>query len=259
MKQNTLSLLLLLIFAIGFYVIYLQNQKDQQKLKENQKKNNKKNKEDFESSEIITSEMKANEDYRQCLDQNAQLYYQSHGKYPGCHKTLRHLTNWGMGPQTNLGYGQMKYICPVSCLLKQPADCLQAKADNQNTVILDISRDLRDFKADTPAMKTELNKGFLAHDEHLNKLYGKEKVQEIVDYIYTSGRQISDPIFQKILTERTSVALGTEDQSEADPTATTGTPETAYTKPPELTLPAFIQFEGNNNENNMNTSNLLGM
>jgi len=249
MKQNTLSILLILLFVLGFYTIYLHNKRQttQQTPKE-----------DFASTEIISSNMKSNEDYRQCLDQNSQLYYQSHGKYPGCHKTLRDLTNWGMGPQTNLGYGQMKYICPVSCLLKQPSDCLEAKATNQNNVIQDISRDLRDFRADTPAMKLELNKGFEAHDKHLDQLYGKKHVQNVIDYIYTSGRQVSDPDFKEVLEERTSVALGRNDKSNSTPSPT---PQMNSGSFPAGTPPAFIGFGANNlnmNTTANNTSNILG-
>jgi hypothetical protein len=246
MKQNTVTLISILTFVIviGFYSFYL----------------NKKNKEKFVSTDIITSEMKADEDYRQCIDQNAQLHYQSNGKYPGCHQTLRDLTNWGMGPQTDLGYGQMKYICPVSCLLKQPSDCLQAKADNQNNVIQDISRDLRDFRADTPIIRKNLDTAVMAHDNHLDQLYGKKHIQDVINYIRTSGRQISDPTFQEILQERAIISL--ESNNKTNPTKDPSLEiEMAYTKPPEITLPPFGGFGANNlnmNTSRNDTSNLLG-
>jgi hypothetical protein len=246
MKQYTVTLILILTFTIGFYTIYLNT--------------NKSKKEDFKSDEIITSDMKNDEDYRQCIDQNAQLHYQSSGKYPGCHQAVRELSNWGMGPQTDLGHGQIKYVCPISCLLKQPSDCLQAKADNQNNIILDISKELRNFKADTPITKSELNKAVAAHDAHLDQLYGKKHIQDVVNYIYTSGRQISDPIFQKVLEERTTVAMGPYNNPESTPTPKSEI-EMAYTKPPEISLPTFGGFGANNlqmNTSRSDTSHLLG-
>jgi hypothetical protein len=247
MKQNVFTLIFLLTFIIGCYVIYLN-------------KVYKKNKEKFISTDIIASEMKGNEDYRQCIDQNAQLNYQSSGKYPGCHQTLRDLTNWGMGLQTDLGYGQMKYICPVSCLLKQPSDCLKAKTENQNNVIQDISRDLRDFSADTSVNKLALNNAVMNHDNHLDQLYGKKHIQDVINYIRTSGRQISDPTFQEILQERST--MGLDQKYTPEPTTDTSQNiEMAYTKPPEITLPPFGGFDQDNlymNTTRNNTSGLLG-
>lgn len=227
MKPLNILLILITLFIIVRCLVFVQ---DKEKIKEK-----------FQVSKFLQQQLINDDEYSQCVDKDAQLYYRSHGKYPDCQKAMEELTTWGMSGEDNIGYGKMKYICPVSCLLNSPTDCLRNKEKQQIQLIGDIHQSINDLSSQNPLHKMKIDTGLKNHQNHLDSLYQEQDVANALNYINQNVLVSSDPIYNEILSERgSSVPLPIEK------TVPNIAPTPSTTLEPELTPPSVISNLNNN-------------
>ncbi len=162
----------------------------------------KKRKESFDMLDIITSEMTSNQNYQKCLDQNQFINSQSKGKYQNCKHAVDNISRWGMGSESNIGYGQMGTICPVSCLLSTPSKCLENTVSEQEELLNKIKKQENEYRVNSFENLNQITNNLNNHSQHIDELYQKEYVQDFLRYQNDSVDSISDPIYNKIIKEK---------------------------------------------------------
>jgi hypothetical protein len=82
-------------------------------------------------SKIISDDLIANEDYQQCLSESNQISYLTNGKYSSCTDALSQLSSSGIDINSDIGFGQLSQLCPISSLVSSPSDCLKTRYKNK--------------------------------------------------------------------------------------------------------------------------------
>lgn len=176
------------LFIIFTITTYLKNKKEQ-----------------FDILDIITSEMNQDKNYQKCIDQNQFINTQSKGKYQNCKDAVQSISRWGMGSTSNIGYGEMGTICPVSCLLSTPSKCLESTVLEQEELLEKIKKQEHEYRVNSFKNLNKISNGLNNHSEHINNLYQKDYVQEFLRYQNDSPYSISDPIFNNIIKEKINI------------------------------------------------------
>lgn len=226
-KNTKVILTIILIIVIICYLIFL-----------NFFKKNLKWKEKFiTTKQILTDDLKSDEEYLQCINENSELQYKSSGQFSDCNNLLRDLSNWKMGPNTNIGFGQLKNACPLSCLTKQPSQCLANRLVGQDSTIDNLRSILAKKGNLKPQQIPSLNINVNTHKDYLNKLYKDKDISGIVSYIYKNNSvNMTNDTYKQVLLERASKSSTTLPKSSRMIIRPTSTP------------PALISYNPNNSD-----------
>ncbi len=194
-KNSAIFFTVILIIVIIFYLIFL-----------NVFKKNGKWKEKFiTTSKILSDDLKSDEEYLQCLNENAELEYKSSGSFNDCNNLLRNLSNWKMGPNTNIGFGTLKEACPLTCLSKQPSQCLQNRLVGQDSTLNNLGSILAKKGGVNPQQLPSLDINITTHKDYLDKLYNNKDITNIVSYIYkNNSAKLTNDTYKQVLLERAS-------------------------------------------------------
>jgi hypothetical protein len=228
-KNKPVFFTVILIIVIIFYLIYLNVFI---------KKSN--SKEKFlttsvqTTNQLLSDDLKSDEDYLQCINENNELQYKSNGKYNDCNVLLRDLSNWKMGPNTNIGFGALKTVCPISCLSKQPTQCLEKRLVGQDNTISNLGSIIKYKGNSNPQQIPSLDINLNTNQKYLDDLYNKKEISGIVNYIYKKNiNKLTNDSYKEVLTQR----------------GTTGTAAKAPTSrmkySPIATPPPLIAFDPN--------------
>jgi hypothetical protein len=162
----------------------------------------------FEVLDIITDQMKNEERYQKCLDQNQLINRESKGKYQSCHQAVQDISRWGMGADANIGYGKMGDVCPVSCLLSTPAKCLEDKVQDQKDLLNKMEKQEIEYNVTGFDNLRKITSGLDDHSHHINNLYQKEYVQNFLAYQNSSGAPVSDELYNQIVQQHIANVSG---------------------------------------------------
>ena len=77
-------------------------------------------------SSILADDIKANDEYQQCLNENNQISYLTNGKYADCQQAISELSSNGIDLNTDIGFGKLNEVCPISSLKSAPSKCLKS-------------------------------------------------------------------------------------------------------------------------------------
>ena len=188
--------------------------------------------ETFTVKEIIAEDEIAKEDYNKCLNENSQLFYKTNGVYNSCYKALNDLSNAGINPNDNIGYGKLKDVCPITCLLKTPSECLSKYETKQYKTLKDINNLITDSTLNDKFYYLKTDKKIKDQADYINTLYSNPEIIRSVNYLYLNSYPVGDPNYNLILDERKNLNID----------ATSITPSAIAT----LTTPAII-FGTNSN------------
>ncbi len=154
--------------------------------------------ENFTLQQVIINDNQANEDYRTCLNENAQLYYKTNGKYSSCFSTLNKLSEQGFTPNDDIGFGAIKNVCPLSFLSKMPSDCLDKRVKNQEKTLDDISRELSKYSTND-LFKSKIENDISNQQVFTSSLYDNPEIKEVINYINQYGYPTSNEEYNKII------------------------------------------------------------
>ena len=194
-KKTPIIFTIILIIVIIFYLIFLNVFKKDAKPKEKF----------ITTSQILADDLKSDEDYLQCINENAELEYKSSGKFNDCNNVLRNLSNWKMGPNTNIGFDVLKKSCPLTCLSKQPSQCLENRLVGQDSTLSNLGSILAKKGSVNPQQIPSLDINITTHKDYLDKLYKNKDITGIVSYIYkNNSSKLTNDTYKQVLLERSS-------------------------------------------------------
>jgi hypothetical protein len=152
---------------------------------DNRNYNNNKFEERFNvvSSNILINDIKADEEFKKCIDENANLNFITNGKYPDCHNMMLDLASSGIGSGDNIGFGKINELCPISSLSKAPKDCMENRLEAQYDTIEDITKLLNEKKASIPIRFKKVDIELKNHKEHIDNIYSNENIQDFLKHI----------------------------------------------------------------------------
>ena len=205
---------IILIIVIIFYLIYLnvltKNNNSKEKFLTTSKT----------SKEVLSDDLKSDENYLQCINENSELQYKSSGKYSDCNSLLRNLSNWKMGPDTNIGFGTLNDICPITCLSKQPSQCLQKRLVGQDNTIDNLGTIIKHRGNSNPQQIPSLDINLNIHNKYLDNLYKNKEISGIVDYIYKKNvHKLTNDSYKEVLTQRARIAKAPTSRMKISPRA----------------------------------------
>lgn len=198
--------------------------------------------ETFTVKEIIAEDEIAKEDYNKCLNENSQLFYKTNGVYNSCYKALNDLSNAGINPNDNIGYGKLKDVCPITCLLKTPSECLSKYETKQYQTLKDINNLITDSTLNDKFYHLKTDKKIKDQADYINTLYSNPEIIRSVNYLYLNSYPVGDPNYNLILDERKNLNIDA-------PSKTPSSIDNIAT----LTTPAIIFGTNSNMKINSNT------
>jgi hypothetical protein len=159
----------------------------------------------FTNAKILAEDIKSEEKYRQCINENSLIEQKTNGKIKGCNALLAKLTSTGNAVNNNTAYGKLSELCPVSTLSKTPSDCLEHRIATQTQLIDSLSNEIGNLKKITLTQKTNIDNGDLEHNAHLNTLYSNKEIDDAVKYIDKNRFRIDNDEYEQILNKRTQI------------------------------------------------------
>lgn len=194
-----------IVFLFLFVISHLAELADNFKIKQEKRK-----KEMFDVLDIVTDQMRSEERYQKCLDQNQLINRESKGKYQNCHQAVKNMTRWGMGADANIGYGKMGEVCPVSCLVSTPAKCLEDKVLDQDDLLNKMEKQENEYNVSGFDNLRQITSKLDNHSQHINNLYQKGYVQDFLAYQTSGGAPVSDDLYNQIVEQH---HIGASDDS----------------------------------------------
>ena len=165
--------------------------------------------ETFTVKEIIAEDENSKEDYNKCLNENSQLFYKTNGVYNSCYKALNDLSNAGINPNDNIGYGKLKDLCPITCLSKTPSECLSKYETTQYQTLQDINTLINDSTLNDKFYHLRTDKKIKDQTDYINTIYSNPEIVKTVNYLYLNSYPVGDPNYNLILDERKNLNIDT--------------------------------------------------
>lgn len=156
----------------------------------------------FTNAKILSDDIKSEEEYRKCINENLIVQQKTNGKINGCNALLSKLSSTGNIVNNNTAYGKLSELCPVSTLSKTPSDCLEHRIANQTQIMDSLANEIGNFRKITLTQKTHIDNGSLEHNDYLNNLYSNGEIIDAVKYIDQNRLPIDNDEYNLILSER---------------------------------------------------------
>jgi hypothetical protein len=159
----------------------------------------------YTDAKILADDIKSEDEYRQCINENSLVEKSTKGKINGCNSLLTKLTANGQVIDNNSPYGKITDLCPVSTLSKTPSDCLEHRIASQTKIMDTLNNEIGNFKAITLNQKSTIDTGHAEHKLHVNSLYANKEISDAVKYINKNRLAIDNDEYNQIFIERTKV------------------------------------------------------
>jgi hypothetical protein len=157
-------------------------------------------KESFETnSKIFADDLSANEDYQQCLNESNQISYLTNGKYLNCSQALSQLSSDGIDINSDIGFGQLSQLCPISSLASPADDCLRARLQKQNKTLESTKESVGSSSKNLDLIKMYNRIELDAHNKHMDKLFSDKEILDSVKYIKENRLKTSNDEFESVL------------------------------------------------------------
>lgn len=159
----------------------------------------------FTNATILADDIKSEEEYRKCINENSLLEERTNGKIKGCNALLSKLTINGNKISNNTPYGKITDLCPISSMSKMPSDCLEHRVANQSQIMNSLNKEIINFKSTTLRQKTNIDSGSEEHKKHLNDIYSNKEILDAVKYINKNKLDIDNEEYNLIYGEKTKL------------------------------------------------------
>jgi hypothetical protein len=158
-------------------------------------------------SKIIADDLTANEDYQQCLSESNQISYLTNGKYLNCSDALSQLSSDGIDINSDIGFGQLSQLCPISSLASSPSDCLKTRLQKQNQTLQKTDEILKNSSKNTELIRMYNNIELDSYKKQMNKLFSDKEVLDTVKYIKENRLKTSNDEFETMLDDKINPSL----------------------------------------------------
>jgi hypothetical protein len=155
----------------------------------------------FVNNQILTDDIKSEEEYRKCINENSMIEKKTNGQIHGCNALLSKFTSNGV-LNNNSPYGKISELCPISTFSKMPSDCLEHRIANQSQIIHSLSREIGNSKKTTLTQKLNIDTGSDEHEEHLDTIYSNNEILDAMKYVNKNRFMIDNDEYKLILDEK---------------------------------------------------------
>ncbi len=159
----------------------------------------------FTNAKILADDIKSEEEYRKCINENSLLEEKTNGKIKGCNSLLSKLTINGNKISNDTPYGKITDLCPIASMNKMPSDCLEHRVANQSQIMDSLNNEIINFKSTTLRQKTNIDSGSEEHKNHLNDIYSNKEILDAVKYINNNKFNIDNEEYNLIYGEKTKL------------------------------------------------------
>jgi len=159
----------------------------------------------FTNAKILIDDIKSEEEYRKCINENSLLEERTNGKIKGCNALLSKLTINGNKINNDTPYGKITDLCPISSMSKMPSDCLEHRVANQSQLMDSLNNEIIKFKSTTLMQKTNIDSGSEEHKNHINDIYSNNEILDAVKYINKNKFAIDNDEYNQIYDEKTKL------------------------------------------------------
>jgi hypothetical protein len=157
--------------------------------------------EKFSANTILSNNINDDADYQECLNQENQIKYVSDGQFQNCSSALTQLSSSGIDIQSDIGFGKINELCPVSSLMSSPSNCLKNRLNKQNNNIKDtnemIKTSPKNLELQSIKNKFELDE----YKKHMDKLFSNKEILEHIKYIKENRLKTSNDPFEPIIND----------------------------------------------------------
>ena len=157
--------------------------------------------EKFSANTILSNNINDDADYQECLNQENQIKYTSDGQFQNCSTALTQLSSSGIDIQSDIGFGKISELCPVSALISSPSSCLKNRLNKQKNTINEtkeiIASSPRNLELNSFKNKLELE----AYKKHMDKLFLNKEILEPIKYIKQNRLKTSNDPFEPIIND----------------------------------------------------------
>jgi hypothetical protein len=158
-------------------------------------------------SKIISDDLATNEDYQQCLSESNQISYLTNGKYLNCGDALSQLSSDGIDINSDIGFGQLTQLCPISSLASTPSDCLKTRLQKQNQTLKKTDETIKNSTKNTDLIKIYNNIELNAYKKQMSKLFSDKEILDTVKYIKENRLKTSNDEFETLLDAKINPSL----------------------------------------------------
>jgi hypothetical protein len=158
-------------------------------------------------SKIISDDLAANEDYQQCLSESNQISYLTNGKYLNCSDALSQLSSDGIDINSDIGFGNLSQLCPISSLASTPSDCLKTRLQKQNQTLKKTDETIKNSTKNTELIKIYNNIELNAYKKQMGKLFSDNEILDTVKYIKKNRLKTSNDEFETMLDDKINPSL----------------------------------------------------
>jgi hypothetical protein len=157
--------------------------------------------EKFSANTILSNNINDDADYQECLNQENQIKYASDGQFQNCSTALTQLSSSGIDIQSDIGFGKISELCPVSSLMSSPSNCLKTRLKKQNNNINEttemINSSPKNLELNSIKNKLELE----AYKKQMDKLFLNKEILEPIKYIKQNRLKTSNDPFEPIIND----------------------------------------------------------
>jgi hypothetical protein len=157
--------------------------------------------ENFSINTILSNNINDDADYQECLNQENQIKYLSDGQFQNCSTALTQLSSSGIDIQSDIGFGKISELCPVSALISSPSSCLKNRLNKQKKTINEtkeiIASSPINLKLNSIKNKLELE----AYKKQMDKLFLNKEILEPIKYIKQNRLKTSNDPFEPIIND----------------------------------------------------------
>ncbi len=161
----------------------------------------------FIDAKILADDIKSDEEYRKCINENALLEQRTKGTIKGCTTLLSKLTSNGTTINNNTPYGKITDLCPVSTYSKTPNDCLSKRAEKQTPIIDALKNEIGNLKKNTLMQKINIDNGQVEHKQHVNSLYANKEIVDAINYINKNKYKIDNEEHDQLFKEKITITI----------------------------------------------------
>jgi hypothetical protein len=155
----------------------------------------------FTSNQITTEDIKSEEEYRKCINENSMIEKQTNGQINGCNALLSKFTVNGV-VNNNTPYGKLSDLCPISTFSKMPSDCLEHRVASQTQTMDSLGNEIGNSRKKTLIQKTNIDNGNDEHKVHLNTIYPDKDILDALKYVDKNRFTIDNDEYNEIFKEK---------------------------------------------------------
>lgn len=159
----------------------------------------------FTNAKILVDDIKSQDEYRKCINENSLVEQRTNGKINGCNALLAKFSSNNNSVNNKTPYGKLSELCPISTFSKMPSDCLEHRVANQTQTMDLLNNEINNFKKATLLQKMNIDSGSDEHKKHLDNIYANKEILDAVKYVNKNRFRVDNEEHNQIFDEKKNI------------------------------------------------------